>query len=69
MSSWLNKNTLNPRRQSRITPEGRFIQKDKPATVVSAYYEMDSKHSRSDYTKWIEIFLKNNEMYLIFFTF
>jgi hypothetical protein len=69
MSSWLNKNnSLIPRRQSRITPEGRFIQKDKPATVVSAYYEMDSKHSSSDYTKWIEIFLKNNEMYLIFFT-
>lgn len=69
MSSWLNKNNAPIQtRKARIIPEGRFIQKDKPATVISAYYEMNSKHSLSDYNKWIELFLKDNNMYLIFFT-
>jgi hypothetical protein len=53
---------------NHLIPQGTFIQKDKPATVISAYYEMKSKYTLEDYRRWIEIFLKNNKMYLIFFT-
>lgn len=49
-------------------PEGKFIQKTKPATVVSAYYEMPSKHSVEQYKIWIRIFLESIPCYLVFFT-
>ena len=65
MSSWLNRAAIRPR---KIVPDGKFIQKEKPATVVSAYYEMKSKHNLHDYRTWIELFLKNIPCYLIFFT-
>jgi hypothetical protein len=68
MSSWLNRNTPIRPVYNKISPEGTFIKKDKPATVISAYYEMSSKHSLSEYRKWIELFLTDNNMYLIFFT-
>ena len=65
MSSWLNRAAIRP---SKIIPEGKFIMKEKPATVVSAYYEMKSKYNAQDYRIWIELFLKNIPCYLIFFT-
>ena len=69
MTSWLNKNssTIRPG-HSQIRLDGTFVQKDKPATVISAYYEMKSKYTLADYREWIEIFLRDNKMYLIFFT-
>jgi len=65
MSSWLNRAPIRP---SNIIPEGTFINKEKPATVVSAYYEMKSKYKLEDYRIWIELFLKNIPCHLIFFT-
>ena len=65
MSSWLNRAAIRP---SKIIPEGKFIVKEKPATVISAYYEMKSKYNLQDYRKWIELFLKNIPCHLIFFT-
>ena len=69
MTSWLNRNssTIRPG-YNEITLDGTFVQKDKPATVISAYYEMKSKYTLNDYREWIEIFLRDNKMYLIFFT-
>jgi hypothetical protein len=52
----------------KIVQEGKFIKKEKPATVVSAYYEMPSKYKLEDYRNWISLFLKSVPMYLIFFT-
>jgi len=49
-------------------PEGNFISKEKPATVVSAYYEMSSKNKKQDYLKWIRLFLETIPCYLVFFT-
>jgi len=49
-------------------PEGKFIEKTKEATVVSAYYEMPSKHSINNYKEWIRLFLESIPCYLVFFT-
>lgn len=49
-------------------PEGKFIIKDKPATVVSAYYEMSSKYNLEAYRKWIRLLLENVPFHLIFYT-
>lgn len=48
--------------------EGLFVKKQSPATVVSAYYEMKSKHTPDEYRKWIRIFLETVPCHLIFFT-
>jgi hypothetical protein len=70
MSSWISqgpsKRLVLGYRQAY--PEGRFIQKTKPATVVSAYYETPSKHSVEQYKIWIRGFLESIPCYLVFFT-
>jgi len=70
MSSWISqgsyRKTVLGYRQPY--PEGVFTQKTKPATVVSAYYEMPSKHSVEQYKIWIRIFLESIPCYLVFFT-
>ena len=52
----------------QILPEGHFIEKDKPATVVSAYYEMPSKYNLESYRTWIRLLLENVPFHLIFYT-
>jgi hypothetical protein len=52
----------------QIVPEGKFIMKDKPATVVSAYYEMPSKYNLDAYRNWIRLLLENVPFHLIFYT-
>ena len=52
----------------QILPEGRFILKDTPATVVSAYYEMPSKYNLESYRTWIRLLLENVPFHLIFYT-
>ena len=70
MTSWLSqgpsKKIVLGYRQD--LPEGKFITKTKQATVVSAYYEMPSKHSIEQYKIWIRIFLESIPCYLVFFT-
>jgi hypothetical protein len=68
MSSWL-KAPVKPIRLGyrQIIPHGNFIVKEKPATVVSAYYEMSSKYTKESYRVWIRLFLENIPCYLIFF--
>jgi hypothetical protein len=70
MSSWLSKGVSRKRIRTgyfQDTPAGTFIQKDLPATVVSAYYEMASKYPLDSYRQWIRNFLENCECYLVFF--
>ena len=52
----------------QILPEGGFVVKDTPATVVSAYYEMPSKYTLESYRRWIRLFLENVPFHLIFYT-
>lgn len=52
----------------QILPEGRFIVKDTPVTVVSAYYEMPSKYNLNSYRTWIRLLLENVPFHLIFYT-
>lgn len=42
--------------------------KEEPATIVSAFYTMDSKFPSSQYLRWIETFLSNIPCHLVFFT-
>lgn len=49
-------------------PLGTFTQKDAPATVVSAYYEMKSKYPATEYRTWIRNFLEHFPCHLVFFT-
>ena len=70
MSSWISQ---GPSRRiilgyRQAYPEGKFIEKTKPATVVSAYYQMPSKHSIEQYKIWIRSFLESISCYLVFFT-
>jgi len=67
MTSWYTRNSLL-QKNKYVIQEGTFAEKEKPATVVSAYYEMPSKYTVDDYRKWISLFLKNIPMYLVFFT-
>ena len=50
MSSWSQSKQIPNLRlgYKQITPEGKFIKKEKPATVISAYYEMPSKYKKQD---------------------
>lgn len=70
MSSWISQGPV--RRvilgYRQAYPEGKFITKTKPATVVSAYYEMPSKHSVEQYKVWIREFLESIPCHLVFFT-
>jgi hypothetical protein len=50
------------------TPFGTFIKKDKPATVVSAYYTMKSRTDDDTYKQRMRLFLENIPCHLIFFT-
>lgn len=74
MSSWLSASApLRPMKAPRsgfnqILPQGTFVQKEKPATVVSAYYQMPSKYPNSEYKEWIRIFLENVPCHLVFYT-
>jgi hypothetical protein len=49
-------------------PEGTFKEKTLPATVVSAFYKMKSKHSLNNYMEWIRRFLESTPCHLVFFT-
>ena len=42
--------------------------KEEPATIVSAFYTMNSKFPSGQYMKWIETFLSNIPCHLVFFT-
>ena len=71
MTSWINK-TLSKKLTYRSgyyqeSPEGLFVTKTKPATVVSAFYEMPSKYSVDTYKEWMRIFLTNIQCHLVFF--
>ena len=70
MSSWTTSRQIPKLRlgYKQIVPEGKFIKKEKPATVVSAYYEMPSKNKKQDYRVWIRIFLESTPCFLVFFT-
>jgi hypothetical protein len=70
MSSWLSKGVSRKRIRTgyyQETPAGTFIEKEHPATVVSAYYEMASKYPSQQYRQWIRNFLENCGCYLVFF--
>ena len=74
MSSWLSASApLRPMKAPRsgfhqILPQGTFVQKNKPATVVSAYYQMPSKYPNTEYKEWIRLFLENVPCHLVFYT-
>jgi len=74
MSSWLSASApARPMKAPRtgfnqILPEGTFVQKNKPATVVSAYYQMPSKYPNTEYKEWIRLFLENVPCHLVFYT-
>ena len=71
MSSWLSGGHSRPPPRLgyyQPLPEGTFIQKEKPATVVSAYYEMKSKYDTGKYRQWLRLFLESVQCYLVFFT-
>jgi len=72
MSSWGGtRKFLNPNEEiayRQPLPEGKFIRKTQPATVVSAYYEFPSKNSPEKYHTWIRNFLENIPCHLVFFT-
>jgi hypothetical protein len=53
---------------NQILPEGTFVQKNKPATVVSAYYQMPPKYPNTEYKEWIRLFLENVPCHLVFYT-
>lgn len=71
MSSW--RATGGPQAPIRLgykqlRPEGTFVEKDRPATVVSAYYPMKAKASVESYKIWIQRFLTLLQGPLVFFT-
>lgn len=71
MSSWASATQMRPPPRlgyRQILPEGTFVKKENPVTVVSAYYEMSSKNKKSDYIHWIRLFLENIPCHLVFFT-
>lgn len=70
MSSWTSQHQTPKFRfgYRQIVPEGTFIEKKMPATVVSAYYEMSSKYKLQEYRAWIRLFLESTPCYLVFFT-
>lgn len=70
MSSWRPTAPSAPIRlgYKQLSPEGKFVEKTLPVTVVSAYYPMKSKHSKDNYLKWIKNFLETVDCYLLFFT-
>jgi hypothetical protein len=72
MSSWLSHNAQS-RKKVRLgyhqeTPAGKFVDDSRGVTVVSAYYELKSKYSPSEYRKWIRLFLENCPCHLVFYT-
>jgi hypothetical protein len=70
MSSWTRYRVKiqNKPGYSQKKPEGIFDpHKTKPPTVVTAYYEMDSKASKETYKQRMALFLTNLPVYLIFF--
>ena len=74
MSSWISASAPpRPMKAPRsgfnqILPQGSFVKKDKPATVVSAYYQMPSKYPNSEYKEFIRLFLENVPCHLVFYT-
>jgi hypothetical protein len=69
MSSW---SSTSIRKKIRLgyyqpIPFGRFVKKSLPPTVVSAYYQMNSKYSIHHYLNWIRLFLQNSHAHIIFF--
>ena len=69
MSSWkVNKSAPRANPLKVTYNAGTFTDKSQPATVVSAYYTLDSKNSEETYKKWIRAFLESCGSYLVFFT-
>lgn len=70
MSSWRAAAPAAPIRlgYKQLTPEGTFVTKSSPATVVSAYYPMKSKHSLENYRRWIRQFMEHLDAPLVLFT-
>ncbi len=69
MTSWGNQGSAAIRLgHYQAFPEGTFVKKSKPATVVTAYYEFDkSKYTQARYNEWIELFCRSVPCYLVFF--
>ena len=69
MSSW----TSLPQKIPRVgyyqeRPQGTFVKKDKPATVVMAYYDFSkSKYTQQEYHSWIRLFLTSVPCWIVFF--
>jgi hypothetical protein len=74
MTSWLAARNPIPRKPLRegyfqALPEGTFSKEDlSQATVVTAYYEMKSKHSVEKYRDWIRTFFRTVQAPIVFFT-
>ena len=70
MSSWSRPPIKLQQRAGYVqeTPLGTFIKKNKPATVVSAYYNMKSRADQDTYKKRMRLFLENIACHLVFFT-
>jgi len=70
MSSWSKQPLKIQQKPGYIqkTPEGSFdSKKTKPPTVVSAYYEVQSRADQSTYKERMRLFLTNLPVYLIFY--
>ncbi len=76
MTSWIRvapRSGLPPPRLGyfQSLPEGTFAPPattEPPATVVTAYYEMKSKHTPTKYREWISRFLRTLTCPIVFFT-
>jgi hypothetical protein len=70
MSSWAKPVKIQPKRvgYSQENPQGRFLQKTKPVTVVSAFYQVTSPADKETYKQRMRLFLENLPCHLIFFT-
>ena len=70
MSSW-NRKPIKIQAKpgyNQKSPQGTFIKKDKPATVVSAYYTVPSRADQETYKQRMKLFLENIPCHLVFFT-
>lgn len=70
MSSWVKPVKIQPKKAgySQQTPQGRILQKTKPVTVVSAFYQVTPHFDKEAYKQRMRLFLENLPCHLIFFT-
>jgi len=68
MSSWRPQHQTKPAPLKVTYNSGNFVEKACGATVVSAYYTLNSKNSEETYKQWIRTFLESCPAHLVFFT-